>query len=279
MPTLKNKSPNSLHQRQLRESYQLARLGTFFAWTLLALTSCGGLAQVDGTDTSTNWYRSCDEDEQCGQELSCICGKCTLPCTTSAGCTQLTNAMCVSDEECESAPGLCVPEDASEAPVTTLGQYCTPDGLNSAALSGHTIGAIVVDTDATSCGSEVCLVNHVEGLPYCPYGQTEEELESLPLEQRCRIDDSTISTVPISPQHVERRAEDHIYCSCRCDGPEQDADYCTCPSGMECTHLVDDVGVLNGYAGSYCIKEGTEYDPDSRPTEVCDRELRNCGDY
>ncbi len=278
MPTHENHKSNSLHQLRLRGSRQLAGLCALLSWTFLVLPSCSGRAEVDGTDTSTNWYRSCDEKEQCGEELSCVCGKCTLPCTTNAGCAELTDAVCISDESCESAPGQCVPEDVVAPPAdTTLGRYCTPEDTARASFSGYSVGEVVVETDAGSCESTLCLVNHVQGLPDCPYGQTEEELQSLPAGERCRTSESTPSTVAIAPQHVERRVEDHIYCSCRCDGPDEDADYCTCPSGMECADLIDETGGSYGVEGSYCIKAGTQYDPDSPPAEVCDRELLNCG--
>jgi hypothetical protein len=64
--------------------------------------------------------------------------------------------------------------------------------------------------------------------------------------------------VPVKPQLLDRRAEDAVYCSCRCDGPDPNASYCECPDGFSCVELIK-LGGAGQLAGSYCVKEGTIY--------------------
>ncbi len=70
-------------------------------------------------------------------------------------------------------------------------------------------------------------------------------------------------TVPVNSQRLSRNAQDTVYCSCRCKGPDPDARYCECPSGYECIELVRELGLpgKSQLAGSYCTKAGTLYSP------------------
>jgi hypothetical protein len=93
----------------------------------------------------------------------------------------------------------------------------------------------------------------------------------------CRVPDRDGSEledriqVPVDPQYVDRKAEDTVYCSCRCAGPDPSARYCACPSGFTCEPLVDDLGLgeKGQLAGSYCIRDGTRYEASSPPTTAC----------
>ena len=69
--------------------------------------------------------------------------------------------------------------------------------------------------------------------------------------------------MPVDPQRLSRNAQDTVYCSCRCKGPDPDARYCECPSGYECIELVRELGLpgKSQLAGSYCTKAGTIYSP------------------
>jgi hypothetical protein len=77
---------------------------------------------------------------------------------------------------------------------------------------------------------------------------------------------------------LERKADDAVYCSCRCDGPDDNARYCECPSGYSCVELVEELELGGGQlAGSYCIKEGTRYTTDQRTGVECNPATANCG--
>lgn len=100
----------------------------------------------------------------------------------------------------------------------------------------------------------------------------------------CRVPDRDGSrardriNVVVEPQFSERTADDAVYCSCRCEGPDPNARYCECPSGFVCEELVDELGLGKGQlAGSYCVKEGTEFTANTEPTKECSPSSGDCG--
>jgi len=70
---------------------------------------------------------------------------------------------------------------------------------------------------------------------------------------------------------VDRRPDRAVYCSCRCDGPDPNARYCKCPTGFECSLLInpnDRLGAAE-LSGSYCIKNGTAFGTGTNTSQVC----------
>jgi hypothetical protein len=67
--------------------------------------------------------------------------------------------------------------------------------------------------------------------------------------------------VAVNKQFTKRRAADVVYCSCRCAGADSNARYCKCPTGFQCAKLLEPIDRLGSkeLAGSYCIKNGTEF--------------------
>jgi hypothetical protein len=129
-----------------------------------------------------------------------------------------------------------------------VGEACVPADESSAEFSGFALGEINIEGPGGSCGPELsCLVNHFEGRVTCPAGQIDDELGN------CLTLDGNPVSVPVPPQLESRPAERHVICSCRCDGPVRGADYCSCPSGMQCEELIVGRGREDdAYAGSYC---------------------------
>ncbi|HEY2407033.1 MAG TPA: hypothetical protein VGI10_13575 [Polyangiaceae bacterium] len=152
-----------------------------------------------------------------------------------------------------------------------LGKSCLAADEYEPAFSGFDVRDVNVDGSSPLCASGTCLVNHFQGRASCPYGE-------LTGGTGCYVpgSDSAI-TVPVLPQLVSRPADQTSICSCRCDGPGP-GPFCSCPQGMQCTHLIDSV-VPNdtANAGSYCIPNGSEYVPPVS-TEQCDSSSNNCGD-
>ncbi len=159
------------------------------------------------------------------------------------------------------------------------GTPCLPFEEQWPSFSGYNVEQVTVLESDPACGTGVCLVNHFQGRVSCPYGQSLADL-SLPPDdpRRCRIPDAagwaTEGAVEAEalPQLLDRRAEDVVQCSCRCAGPDPSADYCTCPSGMECVEVAPDLGFQRGYEGSYCIAAGTTYDSSAVGTITCDKD-------
>lgn len=175
-------------------------------------------------------------------------------------------------------------------PPGGVGDPCVPEDEYSTAFSGYSEEEVNVESRSFQCETRVCLVNHFRGRVSCPYGQDQAAIDTLPGNDpnRCHIpgtggnQDHDIVQVPVSPQLEERRASRAVYCSCRCanaDGSsDDDANYCKCPSGYSCTHLIDDLGLGNEQlAGAYCVRNGTKYDKTRLNPMACDRLTESCG--
>jgi hypothetical protein len=195
-------------------------------------------------------------------------------------------------------------------PTEEVGTRCVPGIENQTAFRGYEFPMVTVDTESPDCEQTACLVNHFQGRVSCPYGQTSEDLGlGDPIDPtdddpavlttagdwgtRCRVpgtsgrapEDRIRTEVP--PQKLVRRADDAVYCSCRCanseGGTDDRDDYCECPDGFTCSELIwnPDSGLVD-FEGSYCIKNGTEYDyTATSASEECvlppDGSEGNCG--
>jgi hypothetical protein len=133
----------------------------------------------------------------------------------------------------------------------------------------------LLESDNPTCGAtDVCLLNHFDGRTSCPYGGPPGT---------CTVPGTGAPvTVSVSPQCVDRRAADAVYCSCRCANiagrTDDGASYCTCPDSFACTQLVTPIGQSSAddIAGAYCIKRGTAYDPLASCTVHCDPASHPC---
>lgn len=193
---------------------------------------------------------------------------------------------------------------------TGVGDPCVPEDEYLTGFSGFSQSEVNVESRSFQCETRVCLVNHFQGRVSCPYGQGEDppnsglsscmgrvstrnSIDCQPggslHRDSCQVPDRDGSAwedriiPPVLPQLEERQAADAVYCSCRCGGPEGGDDagatYCECPSGFVCQPLVEDLGLGKGnLAGSYCVKEGTAYDPGDKATTPCDSTKYNCND-
>lgn len=167
-----------------------------------------------------------------------------------------------------------------------VGDPCTPEDEYQQGFNGYGVTEVNIESKSFQCETRVCIVNHFEGRVSCPYGQSDADLagEGPTSPRRCRVpgtsgehcidvDENTVPcpgaenidvvNVPVTSQRLARNAQDTVYCSCRCKGPDTTARYCECPSGYQCAELVRELGLQGAsqLAGSYCIKDGTTYDP------------------
>lgn len=152
--------------------------------------------------------------------------------------------------------------------VGGVGDPCIPEDEYTERFSGFSVEEVNVESRSFQCETRICLVNHFQGRVSCPYGTTDSSINSktAPAPEEtpgCTIPDNAgiPVQVPVDPQLSYRRAADAVYCSCRCDGPDPNARYCECPSGFSCTRLVEDLSLGSSQlVGSYCVREGTEYE-------------------
>jgi hypothetical protein len=157
-----------------------------------------------------------------------------------------------------------------------VGDPCVPEEEYLETFSGFSAEEVVAETRSLQCETRVCLVNHFQGRVSCPYGQTAQQTASGP---RCVVPGGvTPVQEEVSPQLLARRADDAVYCSCRCDGPDKNARYCECPTGFSCEQVIPKLGIgKEQLAGSYCIREGTRYNRSGTNfAEVCDPSRKNC---
>ncbi|MFZ5889835.1 MAG: hypothetical protein ACOY0T_02110 [Myxococcota bacterium] len=165
-----------------------------------------------------------------------------------------------------------------------VGDPCTPEDEYLPNFSGFSVEEVNVESRSFQCETRICLVNHFQGRVSCPYGNklSNAEMVSPQNPPDCIIpgDAATKISAPVDPQIRSRQANNAVYCSCRCDGPDANARYCECPSGFSCTKLVEKFGFEKGgqLAGSYCIREGSEYRKGTVVvTDTCKFGDRNCG--
>lgn len=157
-----------------------------------------------------------------------------------------------------------------------VGDPCLPEEEYADDFAAFSAEEAVAETRSMQCETRVCLANHFQGRASCPYGQTEQQAAN---DARCFVPGiRTAIRGAVTPQLLQRRADDTVYCSCRCDGPDRSARYCECPTGFSCQELVPKLGLgKEELAGSYCIREGTNFVPRQvLPNEVCDARQKNC---
>jgi hypothetical protein len=77
-----------------------------------ALSACGAKTAETPAESKTNWLEACDVDAECGADLACHCGVCTLNCETAScpgaleclgtcgGKISSCQAPCAADEDC-----------------------------------------------------------------------------------------------------------------------------------------------------------------------------------
>ncbi len=168
-----------------------------------------------------------------------------------------------------------------------VGDPCIPEDEYNKNFSGYQETEVNVESRSFQCETRVCLVANFRGRVSCPFGQKAADKpddsgriladpNTVP-DDRCylpgtRQDPNNAISVPVVAQLIARPPDKAVYCSCRCSGPDPNAQYCDCPSGYRCQKLVDAYGTSGGaqLAGSYCIKDGTEVqDPTQIPPADC----------
>lgn len=207
-----------------------------------------------------------------------------------------SGAACAAGFSC--FDGACLPErsvsegdGSAPTPASTkdpLGAFCVPGDEQTPNFSGYSETEINIASNGhPDCESGLCLMVNFRGRTNCPYGQPADPRDPSvadPAFQNCMTTgpDPVPVTVPVPAQLVGRPPEDAAYCSCRCDGPASEGPFCTCPSGLVCTGLLE---IGTQVSGAYCLKPGT-WVPDPASLQdgpQCDRNAiaprpTGCGD-
>jgi hypothetical protein len=192
-----------------------------------------------------------------------------------------------------------------------VGDPCIPEA-EFAATSGAAIeDDLSIDVNSVQCETRVCLIHYFKGRVSCPYGNAGRGGQdtggakcrevpgkrnyftidgtdggTLCCPQIGNLDEKPIN-LPVDAQCKGRQAKDAVYCSCRCDVPDDpeidkgQVQLCKCPSGFSCVPLCDqkhgNCGVVpKGKWGSYCVKDGklgAQYDPEKSAAILCGGDL------
>lgn len=169
----------------------------------------------------------------------------------------------------------CSGKDAATVQATSLiGSPCVPYEETIAEFSGNGLGMSMY-LDAVACGGDICLSYYFQGRVTCPYGQTDQDIASLPATApaRCRLPDASGGmtqqpvTVSVSPQLVARRSETSVYCSCACSGTDSSQEYCTCPANMRCEPL--SIPNPKRTTTGICVRLDSLYDASATSQTTC----------
>lgn len=160
-----------------------------------------------------------------------------------------------------------------------VGDPCIPEDEYQQNFPGFAATEVNLESRSFQCETRVCLVYRFRGRVSCPLGQEAASdvdpatgvLTANTSKSPCHIPGSRDLVAPVvNAQCSTRTAEQTVYCSCRCDGPDPNAKYCECPDGFACTKLEDlDLGaaVAKGssqLAGSYCVRKTDKADVSCR---------------
>lgn len=135
----------------------------------LALVHCGPSA----SGTKTNWFRACDRDADCDQELSCNCGICTLSCAEDAGC-----------EEGHCATVL---ESSAQCGVAGAERMCVPTSDTTCAEYPLEADPELGNALTPSCAAEGALACEGFDAPLSPEYGTWQEAEMSAVIQNCEV--------------------------------------------------------------------------------------------
>ena len=113
-----------------RKMNDLSKLGIAYRLFALCLGLCSACAKSKSPEagTNTNWLQACDTTADCEGEGECLCGVCTLRCTSDAACAPVGKAV-----ECTKA-------SADRCTDGTTGSVCLPAAAGPDAEDGGARG-------------------------------------------------------------------------------------------------------------------------------------------
>jgi hypothetical protein len=122
---------------------------------------------------------------------------------------------------------------------SAVGDPCIPEKVPD---GGFLAKEIYLETNSLQCATRVCLVDGLDGDP--------KNVE----EDGCPLDPDPLGDVP-STCVAQSEIDESVYCSVRCDAPEDagGAPTQSCPSGFTCQLILE--SGAEGRRGSYCIKD------------------------
>jgi hypothetical protein len=178
------------------------------------------------------------------------------------------------------------PDGASQTDAggpVPIGTPCIPPQEHDPTFQGSALAEIGVEPNAASCNGGVCVIDHFQGLSTCPYGQQADGGPVPGASSACTVPGTeTPVQVAVTPWCSNRPPSEAVICSCRCEdvngGTDDSGVFSACPTGFTCTQLVSSLGpaIDSSLTGGYCIKTGTEFEPDAASCLACDPSTNPC---
>ncbi|GAC1352753.1 MAG: hypothetical protein NVS3B20_13480 [Polyangiales bacterium] len=213
--------------------------------------------------------------------------------------------------------------------TSAVGDPCTPEKELDPAFNQFDPSEYGTELNSPQCETRVCLRHYFKGRVTCPYGNgakvpSDPSARCVPVAGKmglfvyAKADGTPLSSTafccpipgdieqraiqkPVDPQCRDRPAKDAVYCSCRCDVPDDpDIDrsqinLCACPTGFSCTPLCGIYGKKpdgspnvigncttiqpKGLWGSYCVKDKEKDFPGKENSQgaFVDQQAARCG--
>ncbi len=212
--------------------------------------SCGASSD-GGTDTKTNWLEQCDDDADCDDGLSCLCGTCNIECDSSSSCEELDGAAaCFPVDGCDEVARVCdLPAgeqtDGTSSETETTDTEATDgvsssentDGSETATDEASETDSAVSETDTVTDVEATDTATDVEGtdVPLMPCDRPIEEYDVL--GEECNLVDFDCENVYYDD------------CGCGCDDESEPL----CRTDVEYVGLGTECGLID-----YSCDEGTQ---------------------
>lgn len=125
-----------------------------------------------------------------------------------------------------------------------VGAPCLPEQVPS---GGFDQSEAYIESSSVQCETRVCMVYHLAGAP-----PGTAKCQKKPVTPCAMNDKNCITPIPCAePDEVAK----FVYCTCRCESGNSKFASCSCPSGYDCTPVLEQGSV--GVRGSYCVRSDT----------------------
>ncbi|MEM6957319.1 MAG: hypothetical protein AAF411_26530 [Myxococcota bacterium] len=128
-----------------------------------------------------------------------------------------------------------------------VGDSCLPENVpprpdGSRGFDGE---EVFLETGSVQCQTGLCLVFNVEGDPT----RSREEC----IDEGGDPGECALAHPP--SQEIDDAEVGRVFCSCRCDRPEETGNLCACPNGFICSNEARIEQGSSGLTGSYCVRD------------------------
>jgi hypothetical protein len=228
-------------------------------WLLVVLLCGSGCRSAESpTGGETHFLKTCTESEQCGEDLSCLCGVCTRACTSDAECGDLPASECRTPIDSPAC---------TDGPVAHCDASCNVDADCRDISASHRCVLNVCRSgpvDSPDCGTATVDPNEVLVIGDAFFGATHQitafleasarSSGALAVGERYRDKSSPLNNtlalgeIGIPDQYADAQAEAAVDVVIM-NGGGADALITACATPTECPALVDAAGAAETLLG------------------------------